>query len=103
MSLTTAAVDATLAALADPMRAQIVALLARERLCTCHIVDETGAKQTTVSHHLKVLREAGLVDSEPFGRFTYYRLRPEVLDELRQHLVELADAARVASELRRPC
>ena len=103
MSLTTVEIDTCLAALADPMRAQIVALLAGERLCTCHIVDETGAKQTTVSHHLKVLREAGLVDSEPFGRFTYYRLRPEVLDQLQQHLAVLADAARAATDLRRPC
>jgi ArsR family transcriptional regulator len=103
MSLTTVEVDTRLAALADPMRAQIVALLARERLCTCHIVADTGAKQTTVSHHLKVLREAGLVDSEPFGRFTYYRLRAEVLDELQRHLADLAEAARAAAEVRRPC
>jgi ArsR family transcriptional regulator, arsenate/arsenite/antimonite-responsive transcriptional repressor len=103
MSLTTVEVDARLAVFADPLRTQIVALLAGEQLCTCHLVQETGAKQTTVSHHLKVLREAGLVDSEPSGRFTYYRLRPEVLDELTDHLSELADAARTASDVRRPC
>jgi ArsR family transcriptional regulator, arsenate/arsenite/antimonite-responsive transcriptional repressor len=103
MSLTTVEVDTRLAVFADPLRAEIVALLAGEQLCTCHLVQETGAKQTTVSHHLKVLREAGLVDSEPSGRFTYYRLRPQVLDELTEHLGELADAARTASDVRRPC
>ncbi|MFD0855896.1 ArsR/SmtB family transcription factor, partial [Actinomadura adrarensis] len=63
--------------LADPLRARIVELLSREALCTCHLVEETGARQTNVSNHLRALREAGLVDTEPCGRFTYYRLRPE--------------------------
>ncbi len=103
MSLTAVEVDRRLAVFADPLRTQILALLAGEQLCTCHLMDETGAKQTTVSHHLKVLREAGLVEPEPRGRFTYYRLRPDVLDELGQHLGELAVAARAAADVRRPC
>lgn len=43
--------------LADPLRLQIVTLLARETLCTTHLVEETGAKQTNLSNHLRVLRE----------------------------------------------
>ncbi len=62
--------------LADPLRLKIVTLLARETLCTTHLVEETGARQTNLSNHLKVLREAGVVDTEPCGRFTYYKLRP---------------------------
>ncbi|TYB49807.1 winged helix-turn-helix transcriptional regulator [Actinomadura chibensis] len=91
--------------LADPLRARIVSLLAVEALCTCHLVEETGAKQTNISNHLRVLRDAGLVDTEPCGRFTYYRLRPEALDGLAAHLGELADAARVAqaADRKRPC
>ncbi|MEV0037077.1 metalloregulator ArsR/SmtB family transcription factor, partial [Streptomyces sp. NPDC050804] len=57
--------------LADPLRLQIVTLLAHETLCTTHLVEETGAKQTNLSNHLRVLREAGVVETEPCGRFTY--------------------------------
>jgi ArsR family transcriptional regulator len=92
-----------LGGLADPVRRRIVALLADERLCTCHLVDELGAKQPTVSHHLRVLRETGVVDTERSGRFTYYRLRPETLDGLSADLAALAAAARGAADRRRPC
>ena len=53
--------------LADPLRRRIVVALATEELCTCHLVDMTGAPQPTVSYHLKVLREAGWVRAEPAG------------------------------------
>ncbi|MQA06938.1 MAG: metalloregulator ArsR/SmtB family transcription factor [Pseudonocardiaceae bacterium] len=93
----------TLRLLADPLRAQILGLLARESLCTCHLIEETGASQTNVSNHLRLLREAGLVSSEPCGRYTYYRLRPERLRELADTLSDVADAAVANSETKRPC
>jgi ArsR family transcriptional regulator len=89
--------------LADPLRREIVELLAREALCTCHLVEETGAGQTTVSHHLRVLREAGLVDTEPCGRFTYYRLRADALRRGADSLADLASRARAAEGSKRPC
>ncbi|MFC5184998.1 ArsR/SmtB family transcription factor [Actinomadura harenae] len=91
--------------LADPLRARIVELLAREALCTCHLVEETGAKQTNVSNHLRVLRESGLVETEPCGRYTYYRLRPEPMRALASHYAELAAAAEQtrSSDVRRAC
>lgn len=91
--------------LADPLRLEIVALLARETLCTSHLIEETGARQTNLSNHLKVLREAGVVDTEPCGRFTYYRLRPEVVDALAGSFADLAAAARatLAAGRKRPC
>jgi ArsR family transcriptional regulator, arsenate/arsenite/antimonite-responsive transcriptional repressor len=89
--------------LGDPLRLKIVTLLARETLCTTHLVEETGAKQTNLSNHMKVLREAGLVETEPCGRFTYYKLRPEVLAGLSQEFAELAASARGAVENRRAC
>jgi ArsR family transcriptional regulator, arsenate/arsenite/antimonite-responsive transcriptional repressor len=89
--------------LADPLRAQIVQLLAGEALCTCHLVEETGARQTNISNHLRHLREAGVVEAEPCGRFTYYRLRPEALQAAADHLAGLAERARTHSEARRPC
>ncbi len=86
--------------LADPLRWRIVQLLAREQLCTCHLQEELGAKQTLVSHHLKALREAGLVTTEPCGRFTYYRLAGAALDALVRQLGEVAAAGEAP---RRPC
>lgn len=87
----------------DPLRARIVRLLAREQLCTCHLVEETGARQPTISHHLRVLREAGMVETDACGRFTYYRLRPEALRALSAAIDELAESARAAQYIRRPC
>lgn len=87
--------------LGDPLRARIVELLADEELCTCHLVAELEARQPTVSHHLRILREAGFVEVEPRGRFTYYRLLPEAIDALAGQLASLATRARRAQ--RRPC
>ncbi|MFD5628233.1 MULTISPECIES: ArsR/SmtB family transcription factor [unclassified Streptomyces] len=84
--------------LADPLRLRIVTLLAKETLCSTHLIEETGARQTNLSNHLKVLREAGVVDTEPCGRFTYYRLRPEVIASLAGRFTELAETARVTAE-----
>ncbi|MGW0816491.1 ArsR/SmtB family transcription factor [Streptomyces viridiviolaceus] len=89
--------------LADPLRLRIVTLLARETLCTTHLVEETGAKQTNLSNHLKVLREAGFVDTEPCGRFTYYRLRPEVIETLAGQFADLAETARANADAKRAC
>lgn len=89
--------------LADPLRLQIVNLLARETLCTTHLVEETGAKQTNLSNHLRVLREAGVVETEPCGRFTYYRLKPDVIAQLIGQFADLAESARTAAENKRAC
>ena len=94
---------ALLRLLADPLRARIVQLLAAEQLCTCHLVELTGARQTNISNHLRALREGGLVQQEPCGRFTYYRLDPDALRALGGALTGLADVARAAPERRRPC
>ncbi|MCX5317385.1 helix-turn-helix transcriptional regulator [Streptomyces sp. NBC_00154] len=91
--------------LADPLRLRIVTLLARETLCTTHLVEETGAKQTNLSNHLKVLREAGVVETEPCGRFTYYRLKPDAIASLAGQFADLAEAARSTAEgnVKRSC
>ncbi len=91
--------------LADPLRMKIVHLLARETLCTTHLVEETGARQTNLSNHLRVLREAGVVETEPCGRFMYYRLRPDVLTRLAGQFTELAETARAtaAADIKRAC
>jgi ArsR family transcriptional regulator, arsenate/arsenite/antimonite-responsive transcriptional repressor len=84
---------------ADPLRLRIVQLLAGEELCTCHLVSETGAKQPTVSHHLRLLKEAGVVEAEPAGAYTYYRLVPDILAGMAEGFAALA--AQITSGLRR--
>jgi ArsR family transcriptional regulator len=101
--LTSASTDESVRVLADPLRARIVELLADEELCTCHLVELTGARQTNVSNHLRVLRHAGLVQTEPVGRYTYYRLRPEALAAVAAHYRDLADRAMRPARGRRPC
>ena len=61
--------------LADPVRLQIVSLLAgADEACVCELTPTLGVSQPTVSHHLRVLSEAGLVEREQRGRWAYYRL-----------------------------
>jgi ArsR family transcriptional regulator len=86
---------------ADPLRARLVTLLAAEQLCTCHLADATGSLPSAVSNQLRHLREAGLVEREAAGRYTYYRLRPELLEQLGTRFAALAAAARTAEK--RPC
>lgn len=95
--------DALLRVVAEPVRAAILRALAREQLCTCHLIEVTGAGQSNVSNHLRVLREAGLVAAEPHGRYTYYRLLPDRLVEGSRQLGDLAAAAEAAGERWRPC
>ena len=89
--------------LADPLRLEIVTLLARETLCTTHLMEETGARQTNLSNHLRVLREAGVVETEPCGRYTYYKLRPDVVAQLAGQFADLAESARAAADNKRAC
>jgi ArsR family transcriptional regulator len=86
-------VDDLLPIVADPTRWRILQLLAREELCTTHLQDLLGAKQTLVSHHMKVLRDADLVDTAPCGRFTYFRLRAGALDAVSEAMRALAAAS----------
>jgi ArsR family transcriptional regulator len=89
--------------LADPLRAQIVRILASGPACTSHLVADTGAKQPNVSGHLKQLREAGVVVAEPRGRFTYYRLVADVVRSGAVHLAGLAAQARANGDNFREC
>jgi ArsR family transcriptional regulator len=71
-------------ALADPTRVAIVnCLSAADEVCVCNLTDTFDLSQPTISHHLKVLREAGLVESTRRGTWAYYRLVPEAIEALR--------------------
>ena len=94
-----------LRALADPVRERIVELLADEQLCVCHLTEELELAQPLVSHHLRILREAGLVEGERWRYWTYYRLRPDALRALAAQLEALVAGARDSADTsaRRPC
>ena len=77
---------AALKAAADPLRWRILNALAEEELCVCHLSEDLGVPQPLVSHHLRVLRDAGLVESEKWRYWTYYRLNPATLGRLRRYL-----------------
>ena len=74
--------------LADPTRLRLLSLIAAagEACAACDLVEPLGVSQPTVSHHLKVLREVGLVESEKRGRWVYYRPVPERLAVLSRAL-----------------
>ena len=71
-------------ALGDPIRLQIVDVLRKHagQVCVCELVPLFDVSQPTLSHHLKKLREAGIVDCERRGLWAYYYVLPEALDEL---------------------
>ena len=80
---------ASFAALADPVRLRLLSLIAAnsgQEVCACELVEPVGRSQPTVSHHLKILFEAGLVTREKRGVWVWYRLLPERLDQLRAAL-----------------
>ena len=76
-----------LKALADPVRLRLLSLVASHadgEACVCDLNDAFELSQPTISHHLKVLREAGLVDCERRGTWVYYRADAAALDALRE-------------------
>ncbi len=75
-------------AFSDETRLRIVELLSSGEKCVCDLQDAVGAAQSRLSFHLRVLREAGLVNDRKAGRWVYYSLRPEVLDEMAAYLQE---------------
>jgi ArsR family transcriptional regulator len=101
-TVTTPARADLLKVLAEPLRWRIVTLLSQEELCVCHLVEELGVPQPLVSHHLRALRTAGLVESERWRYWTYYRLHPERLKELATTLAKIADGPSTR-RARRPC
>ena len=88
---------ARLAALADPTRLQIVSIIANSpsgEVCACDFVGPLAKSQPTISHHLKVLSTAGLVDGDKRGRWVWYRLAPGGIADLQALLDSITDGAR---------
>ena len=79
----------SLKVLADPARLRLLSLIASQpegEACVCDLTAPLALKQPTVSHHLRVLHEAGLLDRERRGTWVYYRVLPERLSGLRDAL-----------------
>ncbi len=75
--------------LAEPARLRLLSLIQAQpdaEACVCHLTEPLGLSQPTVSHHLKVLLEAGLVEREKRGTWAYFRVLPEPLAALRELL-----------------
>jgi ArsR family transcriptional regulator len=80
---------ALLKVLAEPARLRLLSLIQAQpggEACVCHLTAPLGLSQPTVSHHLKVLLEAGLVEREQRGSWAYFRVRPEPLAAIRDVL-----------------
>jgi ArsR family transcriptional regulator, arsenate/arsenite/antimonite-responsive transcriptional repressor len=74
-------------ALADPTRVAIVnRLAAAPEVCVCDLTEAFDVSQPTISHHLRILREAGIVNVDRRGTWAYYRLVPETIEGLRAAL-----------------
>jgi ArsR family transcriptional regulator, arsenate/arsenite/antimonite-responsive transcriptional repressor len=71
-------------ALGDPARVRIVNVLATrsEPVCVCHLIEPLGLSQPTVSHHMRKLLDAGLIEREQRGKWAYFSLRPDAAEKL---------------------
>ena len=86
-------------ALADPGRLRLLSFIAAQpagEACVCHVTAPVGLSQPTVSHHLRLLHEAGLLEREKRGTGVYYRVVPDRLEELRAALATRGSKPRKA-------
>jgi len=84
---------ALLKVIAEPTRLRLLSLVAARpdgEACICHLTDPIGLTQPTVSHHMKVLVNAGLFEREQRGKWAYYRLVPGALDVLARLVATVA-------------
>ena len=80
---------AVLKAVAEPTRLRLVSLVAAHanaEACVCDLTEPVGLSQPTVSHHLKILVDAGVLEREQRGKWAYYRLVPKTLTSISQLL-----------------
>lgn len=92
---------AMLRTIADENRLQILQLLTRRETCVCDIMAQLGLSQPLASHHLGVLRQAGLVDDRRDAQWVYYSIRPERLAELNARYLSVLDVSNLAPQAAR--
>ena len=89
-----------LKALADPIRLDVVQALTAGERCVCELTEQLGLAQSRLSFHLRVMREAGLIEAREQGRWVYYSLRPEAIEQLQSWLAAIAACSQQPA---RPC
>lgn len=97
-------IAAAFKALADPARLRLLSFIAAQpsgEACVCHLMKPLDISQPTVSHHLKVLFDAGLLTRDRRGTWVYYRIVPERLAALRDALLLPQEAARAKTAVGR--
>ena len=76
-----------LGALADPVRLRLLSIIAAVgEVCSCNLEEPLGRSQPTISHHTRVLAEAGLIEGEKRGKWTWWQVVPERLATVRRFL-----------------
>ena len=100
--LAVAEVGLVLRALSDDNRLRILARLRKGEQCVCTLVDALDCAQPLLSHHLRVLKEAGLVGDRREGRWTYYAINEETLQAIERFLADLRGPAG-PKPVSRPC
>src|SRR5689334_10544686 len=86
-------------ALSDPVRLRVLSFIAAQpeaEACVCHVIGPVGVSQPTVSHHLKLLHNAGLLEREKRGAWVYYRVVPDRLEAIRAALGSRMPRSRTA-------
>ncbi|MCX5064463.1 metalloregulator ArsR/SmtB family transcription factor [Micromonospora lupini] len=103
---TAAALAPAFKALGDPVRLQLMSMIASAEggeICVCDLTPAFDLTGPTISHHLRTLREAGLVDADRRGTWVYYRARPTVLRQLAALLTVVPTGADAATAARPEC
>ena len=100
--LAAAEAGAVLRALSDDNRLRILARLRKGEQCVCTLVDALDCAQPLLSHHLRVLKEAGLVVDRREGRWTYYAINEQTVEAMEQFLADLRGQAG-PKPVSRPC
>ena len=90
VALEPAKARALLKAMADPLRLQVLEALGGGERCVCELTSELGLAQSKLSFHLKVSRESGVIEARDEGRWVYYSLRTDAIEQLRGWLGDLA-------------
>ena len=80
-----------LKAIAEENRLQIIKLLSKKSMCVCEIEVSLGISQNLVSHHLSVLKKAGLIDNCRCGKKSFYSLNQQSINKLNQAITKLGD------------
>ena len=75
-------------ALGDETRLDIVIMLKGKELCVCDIIDAFNLSQPAISHHLKILRQAGIINDTKEGKWVYYRINQNVFQVIKQFVHE---------------